>query len=169
MNKAPIKEFEPRSRSHIKDLRIKVIPKKLWIEQVIHALTVAKFLTIHALTVAHLRINGRITINSLYLPILKKPLVGATLFGDNLAGCRPSRLHLLPTAVLKNSIKPKLPLILLLIGLAGCEQQSEIDKCVEGQVISTCLGKEDCIKQVKPIMEGESRLKCLEAQSGKKE
>jgi len=95
----------------------KVIPKKLWIEQVIHALTVAKFLAIHALTVAHPRINGRITINSLYLPILKKPLVGATLFGDNLAGCHPSRLHLLPTAVLKNSIKTKLPLILLAVGM----------------------------------------------------
>jgi hypothetical protein len=64
------------------------IPKNLWIEQVIHALTVAT-----------VRINGRITINSLYLPLLKNPLVGATLFGDNLAGCHPNRLHLLPTAV----------------------------------------------------------------------
>jgi hypothetical protein len=81
---------------------IKVIPKKLWIEQVIHALTVAKFLAVHALTVAHLRINGRITINSLYPPLIKNPLVGATLFGDNLAGCRPSRLHLLPTAIFKS-------------------------------------------------------------------
>ena len=80
----------------------KVIPKNLWIEQVIHALTVAKFWAIHALTVAHLRINGRITINSLYLPLLKNPLVGATLFGDNLAGCHPSRLHLLPTAIFKS-------------------------------------------------------------------
>jgi hypothetical protein len=80
----------------------KVIPKKLWIEQVIHALTVAKFLAIHALTVASVRINGRITINSLYLPLLKKPVVGATLFGDNLAGCHPSRLHLLPTAIFKS-------------------------------------------------------------------
>ena len=58
----------------------KVIPKKLWIEQVIYALTVAKFWTIHALTVAPMRINGRITINSLYLPILKKPLVAADWF-----------------------------------------------------------------------------------------
>ena len=33
------------------------------------------------------------------LPISKKPLVGASLFGDNLAGCHPSRLHLLPTAI----------------------------------------------------------------------
>jgi hypothetical protein len=77
----------------------KVIPKKLWIEQVIHALTVAKFWAIHALTVAPVRINGRITINSLYLLLLKNPVVGASLFGDNLTGCHPIRLHLLPTAV----------------------------------------------------------------------
>ena len=159
----------------------KVIPKKLWIEQVIHALTVAKFLAIHALTVAHLRINGRITINSLYLPILKKPLVGATLFGDNLAGCRPSRLHSLPTAVLKNSIKTKLPLILLVVGLAGCQQESVIDKCVEAQAITLCnkvIGGESnyqlqqsteskCIQESIKANGGNWQLQCLKAQSGK--
>lgn len=146
----------------------KVIPKKLWIEQVIHALTVTKAWVIHALTVTKSRINGHHTIYSLYLPIVKTPVVGASLFGDNLAGCHPNRLHLPPTAVLKNSIKTKLPLILLVVGLAGCQQQSEIDKCVEGQVISTCAGDKDCIKKVKPLIEGESRLKCLEAQAGSK-
>ena len=55
------------------------------------------------------------------------------------------------------------------LALTGCQQQSEIDKCVEGLVISTCGGDKDCIKQVKPLMEGASRLKCLEAQAGKKE
>lgn len=146
----------------------KVIPKNLWIEQVVHALTVTKEWVIHALTVTKSRINGHHTIYSLYLPIVKTPVVGASLFGDNLAGCHPNRLHLPPTAVLKNSIKAKLPLILLVVGLAGCQQQSEIDKCVEGQVISTCVGDKDCIKKVKPLIEGESRLKCLEAQAGGK-
>ena len=146
----------------------KVIPKNLWIDQVIHALTVTKEWVVHALTVTKSRINGHHTIYSLYLPIVKTPVVGASLFGDNLAGCHPNRLHLPPTAVLKNSIKTKLPLILLVVGLAGCQQQSEIDKCVEGQVISTCAGDKDCIKKVKPLIEGESRLKCLEAQAGSK-
>jgi hypothetical protein len=36
----------------------KVIPKNLWISEVVHALTVAIFRLIHALTVASLRING---------------------------------------------------------------------------------------------------------------
>jgi hypothetical protein len=57
----------------------KVIPKNLWITQVIRALTVT-------------------TLHSLYLPIVKTPVVGASLFVDNLAGCHPIRLHLPPTA-----------------------------------------------------------------------
>jgi len=159
----------------------KVIPKKLWIEQVIHALTVANFRAIHALTVAPARINGRITINSLYLPILKKPLVGATLFGDNLAGCHPSRLHSLPTAVLKNSIKTKLPLILLVVGLAGCQQKSVIDRCVEAQAITLCNKVIDgesnfqlqqsteskCIQESIKANGDNWQLQCLKAQSGK--
>ena len=84
-------------------LMSKVIPKTLWIEQVIHALTVTKAWVIHALTVTKSRINGHHTIYSLYLPIVKTPVVGASLFGDNLAGCHPNRLHLPPTAFLKNS------------------------------------------------------------------
>lgn len=36
----------------------KVIPKKLWIVQVVHALTVAAKKVVHALTVASSRING---------------------------------------------------------------------------------------------------------------
>lgn len=39
----------------------KVIPKKLWIEQVIHALTVTRIWVIHALTVTYSRINGHHT------------------------------------------------------------------------------------------------------------
>ena len=79
----------------------KVIPKKLWIGQLIHALTVAWIWVIHALKVAGSRIKGCATINSLYHPLVNTPLVGASLFGDNLAGCHPNRLHLPPTAVFK--------------------------------------------------------------------
>ena len=39
-----------------------VIPKKLWIAQVVHALTVAPSGVVHALTVAVSRINGRASI-----------------------------------------------------------------------------------------------------------
>jgi len=108
MNNAPIKAIESRSRSQIKDLRInsllaylltKVIPKNLWIEQVIHALKVTTGWVIHALKVTISRIKGHPPINSLYLPIFKTPVLGASLFGDNLAGCHPNRLHSLPTAI----------------------------------------------------------------------
>lgn len=81
----------------------KVIPKNLWIDQVIHALTVTKAWVIHALTVTKSRINGHHTIYSLYLPIVKTPVVGASLFGDNLTGCHPNRLHLPTTAFLKET------------------------------------------------------------------
>lgn len=161
----------------------KVIPKNLWIEQVIHALTVTKEWVIHALTVTKSRINGHHTIYSLYLPIVKTPVVGASLFGDNLAGCRPNRLHLPPTAVLKNSIKTKLPLILLVVGLAGCQQKSEIDKCVQAHAVQTCnqlVGKKlepfykllnqsesSCIQDFEKFEGGKWRLECLQAQSGK--
>lgn len=37
----------------------RVVPKKLWIERLVHALTVALFGVVHALTVALSRINGR--------------------------------------------------------------------------------------------------------------
>ncbi len=159
----------------------KVIPKTLWIDQVIHALTVTKAWVIHALTVTTSRINGHHTIYSLYLPIVKTPVVGASLFGDNLAGCHPNRLHLPPTAVLKNSIKTKLPLILLAVGLTGCQQKSVIDKCVEAQAIALCnkvIGGESnyqlqqsteskCIQESIKANGGNWQLQCLKAQSGK--
>jgi hypothetical protein len=159
----------------------KVIPKTLWIDQVIHALTVTKAWVVHALTVTTSRINGHHTIYSLYLPIVKTPVVGASLFGDNLAGCHPNRLHLPPTAVLKNSIKTKLPLILLVVGLAGCQQKSEIDKCVDALVVSACidvpttLSKENptfnrakCMKDYESEFGASYRLQCLRAQAGNK-
>jgi hypothetical protein len=42
-------------------------PQNLWIDQVIHALTVTKEWVIHALTVTTSRINGHHTIYSIYL------------------------------------------------------------------------------------------------------
>ena len=144
----------------------KVIPKTLWIEQVIHALTVTKEWVIHALTVTKSRINGHHTIYSLYLPIVKTPVVGASLFGDNLAGCHPNRLHLPPTAVLKNSIKTKLPLILLLVGLAGCQQKSEVDKCVEA-IVKASTDSKTTVQDISAV-EAVARLDCLKAQAGGK-
>lgn len=143
----------------------KVIPKTLWIDQVIHALTVTKAWVIHALTVTISRINGHHTIYSLYLPIVKTPVVGASLFGDNLAGCHPNRLHLPPTAVLKNSIKTKLPLILLAVGLTGCQPKSEVDKCVDAVVNAT---SKDLSEQDKAMNIALARLDCLKAQAGGK-
>ena len=161
----------------------KVIPKNLWIDQVIHALTVTKTWVIHALTVTKSRINGHHTIYSLYLPIVKTPVVVASLFGDNLAGCHPNRLHLLPTAVLNNSIKTKLPLILLVVGLAGCQQKSVIDKCVESMATQICnkamgsnfevfykvqnKSESQCVQDLIKIKGGDWQLECLKAQSGK--
>lgn len=39
----------------------RLVHKKLWIDRLVHALTVAAFLVVHALTVAPSRINGRAT------------------------------------------------------------------------------------------------------------
>lgn len=80
-----------------------VVHKKLWIGRVIHALTVPLDGVVHALTVPALRINCPATNKSLYSPISKTPVVGATPNGDNLAGCRPTGLHLLPTAIFRRA------------------------------------------------------------------
>jgi hypothetical protein len=54
------------------------------------------------------------------------------------------------------------------LALTGCQQKSEIDKCVEAHAISTCQsGHTDCIKSVSETMGGKWRLECLKAQSGK--
>ncbi len=77
----------------------KVIPKKLWIVQVIHALTVPANRVIHALTVPPLRINGPGTNKEPVLPVINTPVVGAAPIGDKSATCHPNGLHLLPTAI----------------------------------------------------------------------
>lgn len=74
-----------------------VIHKKLWIRQVVHALTVAPSGLIHALTVAVSRINGRAPNKYLYAPVIKSPVVGAAPTGDKSATCHPNGWHLLPT------------------------------------------------------------------------
>ncbi len=52
--------------------------------------------------------------------------------------------------------------------LVGCQQKTEIDKCVEAHAISACQsGHTDCIKSVSETMGGKWRLECLKAQSGK--
>ena len=79
-------------------------------------------------------------------------------------------------------MKTKLAIVLYLLGLAGCQQTSEIDKCVEAQAISVCnsvLGDEPFYKVVgeseawctKDVIKQEGaklRLECLRAQAGKK-
>jgi len=78
---------------------IKVIPKKLWIKEFIHALTVTKYWFIHALTVTKSRINGHSTNKEpISFPVNGIPIVGASLFGDNLTGCHPISLLLLRTS-----------------------------------------------------------------------
>ena len=66
-------------------------------------------------------------------------------------------------------MKTKLTLILMLLGLAGCQQQSEIDKCVEAQAKTACssLQVDFCKERAIELYEGDYRLKCLKAQAGK--
>lgn len=78
-------------------------------------------------------------------------------------------------------IKTKLPLFLLVVGLAGCQQKNVIDKCVEAQAIALCnkvIGGESnyqlqqsteskCIQESIKANGGNWQLQCLKAQSGK--
>lgn len=80
-------------------------------------------------------------------------------------------------------MKIKLILILLVVDLAGCQQKSEIDKCVEAHAVQTCnqlVGKNlepfyklikqsesSCIQEFEKFEGGKWRLECLQAQSGK--
>jgi hypothetical protein len=59
-------------------------------------------------------------------------------------------------------------LLLAVLSLTGCQQKTEIDKCVEAHAISACdSGHNGCIKSVSETMGGKWRLECLKAQSGK--
>ena len=78
-------------------------------------------------------------------------------------------------------MKTKLSIILLVLGLAGCQQKSVIDKCVEAQAITLCnkvIGGESnyqlqqsteskCIQESIKANGDNWQLQCLKAQSGK--
>ena len=56
------------------------------------------------------------------------------------------------------------------LALTGCQQQSEIDKCVEALVVSECMSVDDkkkCVNDMKEALGGLYRLQCLKAQAGK--
>ena len=78
---------------------MKVVHKKLWIAQVMHAETVTTKEVMHAEMVTGLRRNGDDTNKYLYLPVINTPVVGAAPNGDNPSGCRPNGLHLLQRAI----------------------------------------------------------------------
>jgi hypothetical protein len=80
-------------------------------------------------------------------------------------------------------MKIKLSLILLVVGLAGCQQKSEIDKCVEALLLHACKnapdsGKEDpsfpkwnsktCKESMGLELGANYRLQCMKAQAGDK-
>ena len=78
-------------------------------------------------------------------------------------------------------MKTKLPLILLVIGLAGCQQKnespikSEVDKCVEALIKAVGVSNdplgirpESKDTKTQARLEAEARLECLRAQAGSK-
>ena len=61
-------------------------------------------------------------------------------------------------------------LLLAVLSLTGCQQKSEIDKCVEALVVQECMNSDDkknCVNGLKDALGGLFRLECLKAQSGK--
>ena len=86
-------------------------------------------------------------------------------------------------------MKIKLPIILMLLALIGCQQKSEVDKCVEAQATQICnqwteldKGKSkrfyeivtkggtesECVVAMLKRTGGDLRKECLNAQSGNK-
>ena len=63
-------------------------------------------------------------------------------------------------------MKNKLPLVLLLLGLAGCQQKSEVDKCVEA-IIKASTDSKTTAQDI-AVSEAMARLDCLKAQAGGK-
>jgi hypothetical protein len=80
-------------------------------------------------------------------------------------------------------MKTNLPLILLIVGLVGCQQKSVIDKCVESMATQICnqsmgtnfeafykvqnKSESQCVQDLVKIKGGDWQLECLKAQSGK--
>ncbi len=62
----------------------RLVPKKLWIGRLVHALTVTPFQVVHALTVTLSRINGDATNKEPVFPCMKYPVVRASHPVDSL-------------------------------------------------------------------------------------
>lgn len=72
------------------------------------------------------------------------------------------------------NMKTKLPLILMLLWMAGCQPKSEVDKCVDVRIQSECrnkpspnLSNSECKKAEEDIYGYQYRLECMRAQAGK--
>jgi bacteriorhodopsin len=78
-----------------------VIHKKLWIGRVVHALTVALFGLIHALTVAVSRINGRAPNKYLYVPVTNTSFSRSCAYWGQVCDLPPKRLALATNSHLK--------------------------------------------------------------------
>ena len=80
-------------------------------------------------------------------------------------------------------MKTKLSLFMLVVGLAGCQQKSVIDKCVESMATQICnkpmgtnfeafykvqnKSESQCVQDLIKIKGGDWQFECLKAQSGK--
>ena len=80
-----------------------VIPKRVVDNFVIHALTVALFGLIHALTVAVSRINGRAPNKYLYLPVTNTSSSRSCTYWGQVCDLPPKRLALATDTRLKNN------------------------------------------------------------------
>ena len=80
-------------------------------------------------------------------------------------------------------MKYKIPIVLLLLSLAGCQQKTEVDKCVEAQLLHACRnapesGKEDpstpkwnsktCKESMGLELGANYRLQCMKVQAASK-
>jgi hypothetical protein len=65
-------------------------------------------------------------------------------------------------------MKTKIALSLMLLWFTGCQQKSEVDKCVEALILQVCGDKDpECLKNGNTVLGGKYRLQCLKAQAGK--
>lgn len=78
-------------------------------------------------------------------------------------------------------IKHSTLVFLVVAALTGCQQKSDIDKCVEAQAIALCnkligaeplyklqqLSESSCVQESIKANVGDWKLQCLKAQSGK--
>jgi hypothetical protein len=85
--------------------------------------------------------------------------------------------------MMNEAMKTKLTLILLVVGLVGCQQKSVIDKCVESMATQLCnqaigtnfetlykvqkKSESQCVQDLIKIKGGDWQLECLKAHAGK--